>query len=131
MTRPCWRVRLHLPEAYDNADSAPPAPDVAHAVPPGSRAHLAVLDLTFATPLSRRRFFASEDFSRTVDAQRSGISAMSTAFAVSGMYTYVRDKELTLAGLRGSRPAKLIERLGAVNQTAEDVRHLMMTSGLA
>jgi hypothetical protein len=123
------RVRLHLPEAYDNADPAPPAPDVAHAVPP-ERAHLAVLDLTFATPLSRRRFFASEDFSRTVDAQKRHIGHV-TAFAVSGMYTYVRDKELTLAGLRGSRPAQLIERLGAVNQTAEDVRHLMLTGGLA
>ena len=47
------------------------------------------------------------------------------------MYTYVRDKELTLAGLRGSRPAQLIERLGAVNQTADDVRHLMLTGGLS
>ena len=28
------RVRLHRPEAYDNADPAPPAPDVKHTVPP-------------------------------------------------------------------------------------------------
>lgn len=46
------------------------------------------------------------------------------------MYTYVRNKELTFAGLRGSRPAQLIEQLGAVNQTAEDVRHLMLTGRL-
>ena len=122
------RVRLHLPEAYDNADPAPPAPDVAHTVPP-ERERLAVLDLTFATPLVRRRFFASDTFTRTVDAQKQHIGHV-TAFAVSGMYTYVRDKELTLAGLRGSRPAQLIEQLGAVNQTAENVCRLMLTGKL-
>lgn len=122
------RVRLHLPEAYDNAAPAPPAPDVTHTVPP-ERERLAILDLTFATPLARRRFFASDKFVRTVDDQKQHIGYV-TAFAVSGMYTYVRDKELTLAGLRGSRPAQLIEQLGTVNQTAEDVRHPMLTGTL-
>ncbi|MGJ3629312.1 hypothetical protein AB5I41_25100 [Sphingomonas sp. MMS24-JH45] len=75
-----------------------------------------MLDLSFASPLARRRFFQSELFSRTAEAQRAHI-AFATAFAVSGMYTYVRDKELTLAGLRGSRPAQLIARC-AVNQSA-------------
>ena len=122
------RVRLHLPEAYDNAEPAPPAPDVDHAVPP-ERERLAILDLTFATPLSRRRFFTTPVFSRTIEAQKQHIGYV-TAFAVSGMYTYVRDKELTLAGLRGSRPGQLIERLGAANQTADDVRQLMLTGKL-
>lgn len=122
------RVRLHLPDAYDNADPAPPAPEVAHDVPP-ERERLAILDLAFATPLARRRFFASDAFTRTVDRQERHIG-YATAFAVSGMYTYVRDKALTLAGLRGSRPAQLIERLGADNQTAENVRHLMFTGKL-
>lgn len=122
------RVRLHLPEVYDNGDPAPPAPDVAHTVPP-ERERLAILDLTFATPLVRRRFFASDVFSDTVEAQKQHIGHV-TAFAVSGMYTYVRDKTLTLAGLRGSRPAQLIERLGAVNQAEEAVRHLMLTGRL-
>lgn len=119
------RVRLHLPEAYDNADPAPPAPDVAHTVPQ-ERERLAILDLAFATPLTRRRFFATRAFSRTIEAQKQHIGYV-TAFAVSGVYTYVRNKELTLAGLRGSRPAQLIERLGATNQTGDDVRQLIMT----
>ncbi|GAA3697317.1 hypothetical protein GCM10022268_04770 [Sphingomonas cynarae] len=119
------RVRLHLPDAYDNADPAPPAPNVAHQVPP-ERERIAVLDLSFATPLTRRRFFASDRFTATVAEQQRHIGH-ATAFAVSGMYTYVRDGELTLAGLRGSRPAQLIERLGAVNQTRADVRHLLLT----
>ncbi|MFV0923476.1 hypothetical protein BSZ14_03355 [Sphingomonas sp. Sph1(2015)] len=122
------RVRLHVPEAYDNADPAPPAPDVAHTVP-SERERLVVLDLTFATPLARRSFFASDGFHHTIDGQREHIGHV-TAFAVSGMYTYVRDKKLTLAGLRGSRAAQLIERLGAVNQTSDDVRHLLLTGRL-
>lgn len=123
------RVRLHLPDAYDNADPAPPAPDVDHHVPP-ERERLAILDLTFRTPLARRSFFASDAFTATADGQRTHIGH-ATAFAVSGMYTYVRDKRLTLAGLRGSRPAQLIERLGATNQAADDVRHLILTGTLA
>ena len=119
------RVRLHVPEPYDNADPAPPAPDVAHTVPP-ERARIAMLDLTFTSPLSRRRFFQSDRFTSTIAEQASHIGH-ATAFAVSGMYTYVRNKKLTLAGLRGSRPAQLIERLGATNQAADDVRHLLLT----
>jgi hypothetical protein len=122
------RVRVHMPETYDNAQPAPPAPDVAHTVPP-ERERIAVLDLTFATPLARRRFFQSDHFINTVEEQKRHVGHV-TAFAVSGMYTYVRDKELTLAGLRGSRPAQLIERLGATNQTAEDVCHLLLTGHL-
>jgi hypothetical protein len=51
-------------------------------------------------------------------------------FAASGVYAYVRDNRLTLAGLRGSRPAQLIERLGAINQVGEEVRHLLFTGRL-
>jgi hypothetical protein len=119
------KVRLHLPEAYDNTDPAPPAPNVDHEVPKERRL-LAILELAFATPLERRTFYASKRF---IDAGREMKVhvAFASAFAVSGVYTYVRDKQLTLAGLRGSRPAQLIERIGAVNQVKEDVRHLLLT----
>lgn len=50
--------------------------------------------------------------------------AHASPFAESGVDTYVRDKKLELAGLRGSRSAQLIKRLGAWNQVADDVRHL-------
>lgn len=103
------RVRLHLPEVYDNAEPPLLAPGVTHAVPP-ERQRRTVIDLTFATPIAWRRFFASGSFSRTADEQKQNIGHV-IAFAVSGMYTYVRDKELTLAGMRGSRPAQLIEQL--------------------
>jgi len=122
------KVRLHLPEPYSNDDPAPPAPDVAHTVPPERRL-VAILDLAFATPLERRHFYASDAFAAATHGLGKEV-AHATAFAVSGVYTYVRDKQLTLAGLRGSRPAQLIERIGAVNQTGEDVCTLVMTGQL-
>ena len=122
------KVRLHLPDRYDNADPAPPAPNVDHSVPP-ERALVAILDIAFATPMTRRKFYASDAFQRTKADQQAHI-AQASAFAVSGVYTYVRDAELTVAGLRGSRPAQLIERLGAANQVADDARHLLFTGRL-
>jgi hypothetical protein len=122
------KVRLHLPEPYDNADPAPPAPNVDHLVP-AERALIAILELAFETPLTRRAFFASDAFTATQQAQKAHIAHVS-AFAVSGVYTYVRDGQLTLAGLRGSRAAQLIERLGANNQTAPDVWGLMQTGSV-
>jgi hypothetical protein len=122
------KVRLHLPQAYDNADPAPPAPNVDHAVA-DERRILAILELAFASPLERRAFYASERFARAVDGMAAQV-AHASAFAVSGVYTYVRDKQLTLAGLRGSRAAQLIERIGAVNQVGDDVRGLLFTGRL-
>ena len=119
------KVRLHLPERYDNATPAPPAPNVDHLVPP-ERALIGILELAFETPLTRRAFLESAAFQATASAQREHVRH-ATAFAVSGVYTYVRDKTLTLAGLRGSRPAQLIERLGANNQATDDVRRLILT----
>ncbi|MCD7111333.1 hypothetical protein LRX75_20040 [Rhizobium sp. DKSPLA3] len=117
------KVRLHLPDVYDNAQPAPPAPNVDHAVPE-ERRHIAVLELAFANPLERRQFYGSDLFEGTIIDQKAHIS-YATAFAVSGIYTYVRDKVLTTAGLRGSRQAQLIETLGAANQISADVRTLI------
>ncbi len=122
------KVRLHLPDTYDNANPAPPAPNVAHDVP-DERHCLAILDLAFASPLARRQFYATPHFTAAT-ADLNATVTHTTAFAVSGVYTYVRDKQLTLAGLRGSRPAQLITQLGALNQTSDEVRHLLLTNHL-
>jgi EthD domain len=122
------KLRLHLPERYDNAEPAPPAPNVDHSVPP-ERALIAVIEIAFETPMTRRAFFESDVFVATRDGQKTHVAHVS-AFAVSGVYTYVRDGQLTLAGLRGSRQAQLIERLGANNQVAADVRRLMLTGSI-
>ncbi|WP_027174166.1 hypothetical protein [Methylobacterium sp. 10] len=122
------KVRFHLPEPYDNAKPAPPAPNVDHAVP-SERRLIAVLELAFGSPLERRTVYASDAFAVATAGLNEHV-AHASAFAVSGVYTYVRDGTLTLAGLRGSRPAQLIERIGAVNQVGEDVRHLLHTGEL-
>lgn len=122
------KLRLHLPDRYDNAEPAPPAPNVDHRVP-AERALIAVIELAFESPLTRRAFFESDVFVATQAEQKANISHVQ-AFAVSGVYTYVRNKQLTTAGLRGSRPAQLIERLGANNQLAEDVRTLIRTGSV-
>ncbi len=117
------KLRLHLPEVYDNAKPAPPAPNVGHLVPP-ARTHLAVMELVFTSPLARCAAFESATFKATVGGQVKHLG-FATAFPVSGVYTYIRDKELTTAGLRGSRAAELTARLGADNQLRADVRHLL------
>ena len=119
------KLRLHLPQRYDNAEPAPPAPNVDHLVPT-KRELIAVVELAFGSPLTRRAFFEADVFAETAGDQKGHI-AHASAFAVSGVYTYVRDKRLTVAGLRGSRQAQLIELLGANNQVAFDVRQLMLT----
>ena len=121
-----FRVRLHTPERYDNDQPAPPAPNVNHQVPE-ERKLIAVLDLAFESPLTRRAFFEGSAFKQLASGLEQHV-AYATAFAVSGTYVYVRDKQPTLAGLRGSRPAQLIEKLGANNQVTPEVYHLMLNN---
>ena len=118
------KVRVHQPSVYDNANPAPPAPQVRHTVP-ASRTQLAVLELAFTDPLARRRFFDSAAFRETVEAQQATAASV-TAFAVTGVHTFVRDATLTAAGLRGSRVAELIAELAALNQTAPEVQALFV-----
>ena len=75
-----------------------------------------------ANPLARRAFDVSSVLQLTVAGQRCHIRH-AIAFAVSGVYTYVRDKTLTTASLHGSRAAQLIERPGSNNQVSAEVRH--------
>lgn len=122
------KVRVHAPEPHDNSTPNPPAPGVEHTVQDG-RVTLVVLEIAFTDPLARRRFAASEAYRVTLPGQAEFAAAI-TAFAVSGVFTFVRDAALTTAGLRGSRVAELIDDLAALNQVDEDVRHLMHTGQL-
>ena len=44
--------------------------------------------------------------------------------------TFVCNHKRTLAGQRGSSVAKLVNDLGAINQTRDDIRDLMLTNQL-
>lgn len=122
------KVRLHLPEAHDNAKADPPAPDVEHSVPP-ARVLLAMIEIGFRDPLVRREVLRSEAFLK-LQREQQGHVARIAVFKVAGLYTYIRDGELTTAGLRGSRAAELIRDLGAINQVQPDVKMIMKTGEL-
>lgn len=122
------KLRLHLPEPHDNAKADPPAPDVEHFVSP-VRTLLAMLEIGFRDPLKRRQVLASPAFLELQEDQSKYVNKLA-AFKVSGVYTYIRDGDLTTAGLRGSRAAELICAMGAVNQVQPEVAKLMKSGKL-
>jgi hypothetical protein len=113
------KLRLHLPEPYDNAHPSPPSPHGDHQVS-DERKDIGVIEIGFASALTAREFCESGTYRATIDEQRRHLRSVG-AFLVTGVYTYVRDGVITTAGLRGSRTAELIERIGAVNQTRDEV----------
>lgn len=119
------KVRVHAPDDHDNSTPSPPAPNVEHTVV-ADRVSLVILEIAFVDPLARRRFFASSAYQATLDHQEE-VAAFITAFPVSGVFTFVRDGELTTAGLRGSRVAELITGMAASNQVEPSVQTLMHT----
>lgn len=111
--------KLHLPETYDNLKPAPPSPNVDHLVGP-DRLNLAVAEIAFASPLAATSLFSSALFKEVLGEQAQHVNALGV-YLVTGFYTFVRDGQPTLAGLRGSRAAELITAMGAVNQLDEQV----------
>lgn len=116
------KLRLHLAEPYDNEQPAPPAPDVAHYASE-QRLNIVVIELAFESAWTRRTCYASERFKAITQGLGAHVKHI-TPFGVSGVYTYVRDGVMTTAGIRGSRQAELIRRLGAINQTRPEVETL-------
>ncbi len=117
------KVRLHLCAPLVNDGQHPPAPNVNH-IAVAARERIAVAEIAFLNPIARRQFFASARFQASLGQQAQHIAQLK-AFAVSGIYTYVADGQVTTAGLRGSRAAELIEYLGAINQLSPEVEELM------
>ena len=120
--------KLHLPEPYSNERPAPPSPNVEHIVE-DDRLNLAVAEVAFTSARTAREFFATPAFQRVLSGQAEHIDAIG-AYLVTGFYTFVRDGRLTTAGLRGSRPAELIEAAGAANQLEPAVVSMFSQGGL-
>ncbi|MGI3778442.1 MAG: EthD domain-containing protein [Janthinobacterium lividum] len=116
------KVRLHLPEPYHNSEPEPAAPGVDHRLPQ-ARKSVAILELCWPHRLAAEAFLSGPRYAALAGDMAAHVSALG-CFLVSGVYTFIRDGALTTAGLRGSRPAALIERLGALNQTTEEVTRL-------
>lgn len=115
------KLRLHVPEPFDNANPQPPSP-VEHHVR-DDMLKLAIMEIGFETALVARQFFESDAFKATQADQATHVKAMA-AYLVTGVYTYVRDGMPTTAGLRGSRVAEIIERTGATNHLQPQVTSL-------
>jgi hypothetical protein len=111
--------KLHLPLSYDNAHPAPPSPDVGHQIG-ADRLHLAVAEIAFENARTANEFFSGSGFQKMLTRQPQHLDAIG-AYLVTGFYTFVRDGIPTLAGLRGSRSAELIDIVGAANQLAPDI----------
>jgi hypothetical protein len=111
--------KLHLPERYDNSRPAPPSPNVGHFLE-DDRLNLAVIEAAFASARAAKEFFATKPFQKMLGAQERYIDAFG-AYLVAGVYTFVRDGEPTIAGIRGSRQAELIDAIGASNQVSAEV----------
>ena len=111
--------KLHLPEPYNNDHPAPPSPDVGHHVE-DDRLNLAVAEIAFENARSAAEFFIGGCFQKMLRRQARHLDAIG-AYRVTGFYTFVRDGKPTAAGLRGSRPAELIDAIGAANQLAPGI----------
>lgn len=92
------KVRVHPCVPFVDDGQHPPSPEVVHRADT-IRAALSMVEIVFASPLERRRFFASEAF-RSCLAEQARHIACIKAFAVSGVYTYVHAGQLTTAGPR-------------------------------
>jgi hypothetical protein len=111
--------KLHLPNPYDNANPAPPSPDVGHHIE-DDRLNLAVAEVAFENARTAAAFFSSSSFQKELRHQSRHLDAIG-AYLVTGFYTFVRDGNPTIAGLRGSRPAALIDAVGAANQLTPEI----------
>ena len=96
------KLRLHLPEPYDNARPSPPSPHGDHQVS-DERKDIGVIEIGFASALTARELCESEICRATVEDQRRHLRSVGV-FLVTGVYTYVRDGVITTAGLRGAGP---------------------------
>ena len=113
------KFKLHPCAPYDNAKPAPPSPNVGHFIE-DARINVAVAEVAFENARTAREFFAGSAFQKVLADQPKHLDALG-ARLVKGFYTFVRDGKPTVAGIRGSRPAQLIDHIGAANQVVPEV----------
>jgi hypothetical protein len=117
------KLRLHLPEAYDNAHPQPPSP-VPHEVIE-DMLRMGVMEIGFASAMDARRLFESDVFAKAAADQAAHVQAVA-AVLVTHVHTFVRDGHPTMAGLRGSSVAEVIASIGATNHASDAVKRLFV-----
>lgn len=118
------RLRYHL---FDELDlSRPDAQGVVHFEPKQTQ-YQAAFEIAFANPMDRELALASPAYARATAELGSYVSIMKP-FPEWAAYTFVYDDAMTMAGMRGSSTAQLIDKLGATNQLRDDIRNLLVGS---
>ena len=118
------KFRLHLFEEVDN--SRPDADGVSHYESAEKQYH-AAYEIAFLNNLEREKFFASSEYATAIKDAVKYIKQIQ-AFPERTAYTFVYDREITLAGLRSSKVADLISTIGATNQLQDSIVSLMTSS---
>jgi hypothetical protein len=116
------KFRLHLFEPLDTG--RPEAAGVVHDEPPEKQYHGA-FEIGFRNALEREAFFASQGYA-AVSAELPKFVRRLAPFPERNAYTFVYNGRMTIAGQRGSRPAEVIARLGALNQLQDDILDLVL-----
>jgi len=116
------KVRLHMPETYRNSEPQPAAPEVDHSLPI-ERKRVVILELGWSSRIAAEAYLQGPRYAAQAKGLKAHVSSLG-AFRVASQVVFIRDGVLTTAGLRGSRPASLIEALGAFNQVHDDVTRL-------
>ena len=119
------KLRLHLPEPFDNAHPQPPSP-VPHDVI-DDLLRIGVMEIGFASALDASRLFESDVFACAAASQATHVQAVA-AVLVTHVYTFVRDGKPTMAGLRGSSVAEVIASIGATNHASEQVQRMFVNA---
>lgn len=115
------KLRLHLLEEYD--DSLWQPPKVAHDKPL-EKQYQAWFEIAFKDRLEMNQFFASEEYSATVEDQSKYIRGIHT-FPEREIYTLVYNGKLTLAGQRSYAVAETITKIGAISQLQDEVANFI------
>jgi hypothetical protein len=85
------KLRLHMPDPYDNARPSPPSPDVDHQVS-DERKDIGVIEIGFASALTAGKFRESEAYRVTIEDQRKHLRSVG-AFLVTGIYMCPRRRD--------------------------------------
>lgn len=118
------KVRLRIPEYYDNSKVRLSAPRVSNEASDEEQ-YQGAIEIAFTTPLELRRLVESEEWAQASGALAK-VARAQHPLRVLRTYTVYNGGELTTAGLRTPAVAEQIRRLGAINQVDREVVELMI-----
>lgn len=89
----------------------------------------AAFEISFVNGFHREKFFASSWFTKALN---DGASLIDMIKSCPGRFAskFGCTHKMTMAGQRGSSVSKLVNDLGTINQTRDDIHDLMLTNQL-